>query len=54
MFTKAFRTALIDFIHLMLRKKHVTKGEIKKILLLFEYIWVGQMKKAIKNEKKTN
>ena len=52
MFTKAFRTALIDFIHLMLRKKRVTKKEIKKILLLFEYIWIEQTKKIKMIKKK--
>ena len=57
MFTKEFRMILIDFIHLMLGKKHVTKAEIKKIFLLFEYMWMGQVKKikgTKKNEKKTN
>ena len=54
MFTKEFRTALINFMYLMLKKKHVTKAEIRKILLLFEYIWIEPMRKTKKNEKKTN
>ena len=57
MFTKEFRTAFIDFIHLMLRRKHVTKKEIKKNFLLFESIWIGQLKKTKtvkKNEKKVH
>ena len=54
MFTKGFRTALINFMYLMLKKKHVTKAEIRKILLLFEYIWIEPIRKTKKNEKKTN
>jgi hypothetical protein len=48
MFTKEFRTALVNFMYLMLKKKYVTKTEIKKILLLFESIWVKPMRKTKK------
>ena len=57
MFTKEFRTTFISFIHLMLKRKHVTKAEIKKIFLLFESIWIKQLKKTKtvkKNEKKAH
>ena len=55
MFTKIFLNSLIDFLYLTLNKKPVTKRKIKKILLLFSYIWLEKLRETkIKNEKKVH